>query len=50
MIDHVGAQVADVEPSLVWPAYHPGYYGVFLRDLDGHNMEAVCHGGHDAHG
>ncbi len=28
-----------------WPEYHPGYYGVFLRDLDGHNVEAVCHGG-----
>lgn len=28
-----------------WPQYHPGYYAVFLRDLDGHNVEAVCHGG-----
>jgi catechol 2,3-dioxygenase-like lactoylglutathione lyase family enzyme len=28
----------------VWPEYHPGYYAVFLRDLDGHNVEAVCHG------
>jgi catechol 2,3-dioxygenase-like lactoylglutathione lyase family enzyme len=28
-----------------WPEYHPGYYGVFLRDLDGHNVEAVCHEG-----
>jgi catechol 2,3-dioxygenase-like lactoylglutathione lyase family enzyme len=27
-----------------WPEYHPGYYAVFLRDLDGHNVEAVCHG------
>jgi catechol 2,3-dioxygenase-like lactoylglutathione lyase family enzyme len=27
-----------------WPEYHPGYYGVFLRDLDGHNVEAVFHG------
>jgi len=26
-----------------WPEYHPGYYGVFLRDLDGNNVEAVCH-------
>jgi catechol 2,3-dioxygenase-like lactoylglutathione lyase family enzyme len=26
-----------------WPEYHPGYYAVFLRDLDGHNVEAVCH-------
>jgi catechol 2,3-dioxygenase-like lactoylglutathione lyase family enzyme len=28
-----------------WPEYHPGYYGVFLRDPDGHNVEAVYHGG-----
>jgi catechol 2,3-dioxygenase-like lactoylglutathione lyase family enzyme len=27
-----------------WPEYHPGYYSVFLRDLDGHNVEAVYHG------
>ena len=27
-----------------WPEYHSGYYGVFLRDLDGHNVEAVHHG------
>src|SRR5688572_31083676 len=23
----------------VWPEYHSGYYGVFLRDLDGNNAE-----------
>ena len=38
-----GAQVLH-EPR-VWPEYHPGYYGVFLRDPDGHNVEAVCHRG-----
>lgn len=27
-----------------WPEYHPGYYGVFVRDLDGNNVEAVHHG------
>ncbi len=27
-----------------FPEYHPGYYGVFLRDPDGHNVEAVYHG------
>jgi catechol 2,3-dioxygenase-like lactoylglutathione lyase family enzyme len=27
-----------------WPEYHPGYYAVFLRDPDGHNVEAVHHG------
>jgi catechol 2,3-dioxygenase-like lactoylglutathione lyase family enzyme len=24
-------------------AYHPNYYGAFVRDPDGHNIEAVCH-------
>ena len=23
--------------------YHPNYYGAFAFDLDGHNVEAVCH-------
>lgn len=27
-----------------WPDYHPGFYGVFMRDLDGNNIEAVHHG------
>jgi hypothetical protein len=26
----------------VWPEYHPGYYGAFVRDSDGSNVEAVC--------
>ena len=25
------------------PQYHPNYYGAFVFDLDGHNIEAVCH-------
>ena len=25
------------------PHYHPGYYGAFVLDPDGHNIEAVCH-------
>jgi catechol 2,3-dioxygenase-like lactoylglutathione lyase family enzyme len=25
------------------PHYHPGYYGAFVLDPDGHNVEAVCH-------
>ena len=25
------------------PIYHPDYYGAFVRDPDGHNIEAVCH-------
>ena len=26
------------------PHYHPNYYGAFVRDPDGNNIEAVCHG------
>jgi len=25
--------------------YHPSYYGAFVLDPDGHNIEAVCHQG-----
>ena len=25
------------------PEYHPSYYGAFVLDPDGHNVEAVCH-------
>jgi catechol 2,3-dioxygenase-like lactoylglutathione lyase family enzyme len=25
------------------PQYHPDYYGAFVLDPDGHNIEAVCH-------
>jgi catechol 2,3-dioxygenase-like lactoylglutathione lyase family enzyme len=25
------------------PQYHPDYYGAFVIDPDGHNVEAVCH-------
>lgn len=27
----------------VWPEYHDGYYGAFVRDPDGNNVEAVHH-------
>ena len=36
-----GAEVLH-EPRL-WPEYHPNYYGGFVRDPDGNNVEAVCH-------
>ena len=38
------AQGAEVlhEPR-VGPEYHPNYYGAFVRDPDGNNVEAVCH-------
>ena len=26
------------------PHYHANYYGAFVHDPDGHNIEAVCHG------
>ena len=26
-----------------WPEYHEAYYGAFVRDPDGNNVEAVCH-------
>jgi len=25
------------------PQYHANYYGAFVKDPDGHNIEAVCH-------
>ncbi|MRX50892.1 VOC family protein [Paracoccus sp. S-4012] len=25
------------------PQYHPGYYGAFVLDPEGNNIEAVCH-------
>ena len=36
-----GAEVLH-EPRL-WPEYHPNYYGAFVRDPDGNNVEACCH-------
>jgi catechol 2,3-dioxygenase-like lactoylglutathione lyase family enzyme len=40
----VAAGVEVLHAPKEWPEYHPGYYAVFLRDLDGHNVEAVHHG------
>jgi catechol 2,3-dioxygenase-like lactoylglutathione lyase family enzyme len=37
----LGAEVLH-EPRL-WPEYHERYYGAFVRDPDGNNVEAVCH-------
>jgi catechol 2,3-dioxygenase-like lactoylglutathione lyase family enzyme len=36
-----GAEVLH-EPR-VFAEYHPNYYGAFVRDPDGNNIEAVCH-------
>lgn len=37
----MGAEV--LYPPRVWPEYHPNYFGAFVRDPDGNNVEAVCH-------
>jgi catechol 2,3-dioxygenase-like lactoylglutathione lyase family enzyme len=37
----VGAEV--LHRPRVFPEYHDHYYGTFVRDPDGHNIEAVCH-------
>ncbi len=34
----VGAEV--LHQPRVWPEYHPNYYGAFVRDPDGNNVEA----------
>ena len=42
--DAAVAQGAEVlHMPRVWPEYHPDYYGAFVRDPDGNNVEAVCH-------
>ena len=33
----------DNGPPGVRAEYHPNYYGAFVLDPDGHNIEAVCH-------
>jgi len=42
------AAVASGAPVLheprVWPEYHENYFGAFVRDPDGNNVEAVSHG------
>ncbi len=40
----VAAGVEVLHAPREWPEYQPGYYAVFLRDPDGHNVEAVDHG------
>jgi catechol 2,3-dioxygenase-like lactoylglutathione lyase family enzyme len=39
----VGAGAEVLHEPRVWPEYHPNYYGAFVRDPDGNNVEAVCH-------
>jgi catechol 2,3-dioxygenase-like lactoylglutathione lyase family enzyme len=33
----------DNGPPGLRPQYHSNYYGAFVLDPDGHNIEAVCH-------
>jgi len=39
----VGAGAEVLHEPRVFPEYHPNYYGAFVRDPDGNNVEAVCH-------
>ncbi len=39
----LAAGAADNGPPGVRAHYHPNYYGAFVLDPDGHNVEAVCH-------
>jgi catechol 2,3-dioxygenase-like lactoylglutathione lyase family enzyme len=36
--------VESLHAPRLWPEYHPGYFGAFVRDPDGNNVEAVFHG------
>jgi catechol 2,3-dioxygenase-like lactoylglutathione lyase family enzyme len=40
----VGLGAESLHEPRLWPEYHPGYYGAFVRDPDGNNVEAVFHG------
>jgi catechol 2,3-dioxygenase-like lactoylglutathione lyase family enzyme len=39
----IAAGGKDNGPPGLRPQYHPSYYGAFVFDPDGHNIEAVCH-------
>jgi catechol 2,3-dioxygenase-like lactoylglutathione lyase family enzyme len=39
----LGAGGRDNGPPGLRTNYHPSYYGAYVFDLDGHNLEAVCH-------
>ncbi|KAA3519996.1 VOC family protein [Agrobacterium vitis] len=39
----IAAGGKDNGPPGLRPHYHPNYYGAFVFDLDGNNIEAVCH-------
>lgn len=39
----MAAGATDNGPPGIRAHYHPTYYGAFVLDPDGHNIEAVCH-------
>lgn len=39
----IEAGAKDNGPPGIREIYHPDYYGAFVIDPDGHNVEAVCH-------
>jgi catechol 2,3-dioxygenase-like lactoylglutathione lyase family enzyme len=39
----VGRGAESLHEPRLWPEYHDAYYGAFVRDPDGNNVEAVCH-------
>lgn len=39
----LAAGAKDNGPPGLRPHYHENYYGAFVLDPDGHNIEAVCH-------
>jgi catechol 2,3-dioxygenase-like lactoylglutathione lyase family enzyme len=39
----IAAGARDNGPPGLRPNYHPSYYGAFVLDPDGYNIEAVCH-------
>jgi catechol 2,3-dioxygenase-like lactoylglutathione lyase family enzyme len=39
----IAAGGKDNGPPGIRAIYHPNYYGAFVLDPDGHNIEAVCH-------
>jgi catechol 2,3-dioxygenase-like lactoylglutathione lyase family enzyme len=39
----LAAGARDNGPPGLRPEYHATYYGAFVLDPDGHNVEAVCH-------
>ena len=43
LLDQRGVGARDNGAPGIRAHYHPNYYGAFVLDPDGHNIEAVCH-------